>query len=435
MKVARASLVLGVLFLPTGLLAQSEAVRAIEPGSDAVRQADPPLSLDEAFELALDFDAEYQAAEAEYDVNKAAAKQLLTAYLPQASYSMTNIPTDGLTRQVISVSQPLFSMERLAVLRQRGPRRRYADTHLLFRQNELAQRLMKAVVEYVRANETAKINVAKVDALNEQAIRANRLFRGGLGTVTDAREVEVRYQQAKANQSILESERDAARDRLRSITGVEITPNDFILLGRLPRIALLPKEELEPGVLQNPSVTLARLSERVAQLEAERSKWALLPTVSGSASYTMTSGRNISYVGLSVTAPVNAGSIFSAEAASASARRSSQERRRSQEQAEVNFQRYYGLVRGGEEALQSSALAIEAADLSVAANKKSYEGGVRSNLDVVNAIQTSFEVKSQYVNSAMQLAENYLNLQLTAGISAAPAIASIQQFLFTGAQK
>ncbi|WP_353199690.1 TolC family protein [Sandarakinorhabdus sp.] len=395
-------------------------------------RADAPMALDEAYELALDYDAEYKLAEAEFDVNKTAAKQSMAAYLPSASYSMTNIPTDGLTRQVFSVNQPIVSLERLAVLRQRGPRRRYADTYLLFRQNELAQRVLKSVADYVRANESAKLNAAKVRALSEQSVRATRLYKGGLGTVTDARELEVRYQQAKAAQILLESERGAVAARLRSLTGVDISDKDFILPDRVPRIALLPKEELEPGVQTNPSVIAAGLSERVAKLDAQRAKWGLLPTVNGSASYTLASGRSISFVGITVSAPINAGGIFSAQASSASARRSSEERRRIQEQAKVGFQRLYGLVSGGDAALQSSALAIEAAEQSVVANQKSYDGGVRSNLDVVNAIQTAFEVKSQYVNSAMSLAENYLDLQLTAGVSAAEAIASVQKFMFRG---
>jgi protease secretion system outer membrane protein len=213
--------------------------------------ADAPMALDEAYELALDYDAEYKLAEAEFDVNKTAAKQSMAAYLPSASYSMTNIPTDGLTRQVFSVNQPIVSLERLAVLRQRGPRRRYADTYLLFRQNELAQRVLKSVADYVRANESAKLNAAKVRALSEQSVRATRLYKGGLGTVTDARELEVRYQQAKAAQILLESERGAVAARLRSLTGVDISDKDFILPDRVPRIALLLVWAAKKSVVAN----------------------------------------------------------------------------------------------------------------------------------------------------------------------------------------
>ena len=418
----------------TAVVQSSVSAGELEISPADSRQAIGPMGLIAAFDLALDHDAEYRSAEAEFDVNKVAARQSLASYLPSANYSMTNIPTDGLTRQVFSVSQPLLSLERLATLRQSAPRRRYADVLMLTRQNDLAQRLMKAVSDYVRANESAKLNAAKVEALQEQSNRATKLFRGGLGTITDAREVEVRFLQARANQSLIIAERHAAATRIGSMTGVELTAQDFVLPERLKQIVLPAKEELGMGVAQSPQVLAAQLTERVASLEAQRVRGSLLPTVQGSASYTLTQGRHISYVGLSVTAPVSAGGIFSVAAASASARRSSEDRRRIQEQADVNFERYYGLVEGGQDALQGHAMAIEAAELSVDANRKSYDGGVRSNLDVVNAIQTVFEVKNQYVNSALQLAENYLNLQINAGTPASAAIENVAHFLF-GAER
>ena len=438
------SLLLLFTFFPAVVLAQTadEPVvvqgpvypEDLYPARAVPGQPAGPMGLIQAFDLSLDHDAEYRSAEAEFDVNRTAAKQSLAAYLPSANYSMTNIPTDGLTRQVLSVNQPILSLERLATLRQRAPRSRYADVLLLVRQNDLAQRLMKAVSDFVRANESAKLNAAKVDALEEQANRARKLYKGGLGTITDAREVEVRYLQARANQSLLLAERNAAASRIGSMTGQSLTDSDFALPERSQNIVLPAKEALSQMVPQSPAVLAAQLSERVASLEAQRVRGSLLPTVQGSASYTMTQGRHISYVGFSVSAPIAAGGIFNAAAASASARRSSEDRRRIQEQAEVNFQRYYGLVNGGQEALQGHTLAIEAAELSVAANRKSYEGGVRSNLDVVNAIQTVFEVKNQYINSALVLADNYLNLQLIAGIPASEAIANVEHFLFGGAE-
>jgi len=402
----------------------------VDYSSNATERAQDRVGLREAFSLSLDHDAEYRSAEAEFDVNRIAARQSVAAFFPNANYSMTNIPTDGLTRQVFSVSQPILSLERTAVFRQRGPRSRFANVLLLTRQNELAQRLMKVVSEYVRANESAKLNDAKVKALQEQSNRSTRLFRGGLGTITDAREVEVRFLQARANQSLLAAERSAAASRFAAMTGVEIKSQAFVLPPKQKQIVLPSKDTVALGVAQSPQVLAAELTERVARLEAQRVRGSLLPTVNGSASYTISQGRRISYVGLSVNAPIGAASIFQVASASASARRSSEDRRRIQEQADVNFQRYYGLVEGGQDALQGSAMAIEAAELSVAANQKSYEGGVRSTLDVVNAIQTAFEVKNQYINSALVLADHYLNLQITAGVSAAQAIANVERILF-----
>ena len=54
---------------------------------------------------------------------------------------------------------------------------------------------------------------------------------------------------------------------------------------------------------------------------------------------------------------------------------------------------------------------------------------MRTNVDVVNAIQTQFEVQSNYVQSAAALATNYLNLLLLSGEDPEDALALVQKFL------
>ena len=87
------------------------------------------------------------------------------------------------------------------------------------------------------------------------------------------------------------------------------------------------------------------------------------------------------------------------------------------------------LVNAGQRALNISRKAINSAELSVQATRKSYEGGVRTNVDVVNAIQTVFEVKSQYVTSATTVADNMLNMLLLAGVEPTEALTTTQRFL------
>ena len=155
-----------------------------------------------------------------------------------------------------------------------------------------------------------------------------------------------------------------------------------------------------------------------------------VPVVGASATYTNRAGASDSFVGLSINAPLNAGSFFQVGAANASRRRAFEERRQVQERASTELQRLYAMVDGGQQALAISAKAVGSAELSVEANTKSFEGGVRTSVDVVNAIQTVFEVKSTYVTSATTLALNYLNLLLLSGEDTETAMAETQRFLF-----
>jgi protease secretion system outer membrane protein len=388
------------------------------------------LDLVAAYAQARRHEPQFQAAVAERDVNLVAAQQSIAAYLPQAAYQMTNIPTEDRTRQVVTVTQPLFGLDRLATLRQRAPRRAFAEATFDLREQELAQRTLRATIEVVRAVESVRLNQARIDALREQADRAGRLFEKGQGTVTDARDVQVRFEQAQANQIVLESERDAALGRYAALTGDRPPLESFRLPESAGHVALEPRDSYAATLEQaNPQLRAARQSEQVGRLEARRLRGALLPTVAGTASYSRTGSQDLNYVGLGIQAPITAGGLFQARGAEAAARRAAEERRQVEERVRVDFERLYGLVDGGQKALAISRKAIGSAELSVQANQRSYEGGVRTNVDVVNSIQTLYEVKSQYLTSATTVAENLLNMLLLAAAAPEEALGVTQRFL------
>lgn len=397
---------------------------------DAWPQLAGPLDLVTAYNLGEEHDATFRAALAERDANRQIAEQSIAGYLPSANYSYQNIPTETGARHVATVTQPIVSLSGLATVRQRGPRRRYADATLQARAQDLAVRLMVAVTDIIKAREASLLNDARIDALKTQSDRAERLYRAGLGTVTDAREIQVRYQQALANRILLKSDEIAAETRLASITGIE-PPSDAFVLPEAPGpIELEPLGAyLKKQSEVNPQLLAARATERIGKLEADRVRGGFLPVLGASATHTRANGRDYSFVGISVSAPLNAGTFFQSGAANASARRAQEERRQVEERGRTDLQRLYALVDGGRQALAINAEAIKAAELSVEANTKSYEGGVRTNVDVVNAIQTRFEVQNAYVVAATQLASNYLNLLLLAGEAPEDALSLTQGFL------
>lgn len=388
------------------------------------------LDLVSAYDLGQNNDATFRAALAERDTNRQVANQTIAGYLPTAGYSYQNIPTEAGARHVVTVTQPVISLSGLAMLRQRGPRRRYADATMLVRAQDLATRLLTAVTDIIKASEATTLNDARVDALKIQSDRADRLYKRGLGTITDARDIEVRYEQGLANRALLKSDQIAAEARLRSITGISVPDKAFALPAELGPIELSSVDNyLARQEEENPAIEAARASERISKLESDRIRASFLPTVGVSATYSRYRGVNDSFVGLSVNAPLNGGTFFQASAARSTARGAYEQRRVTEEKARTELARLYAMVDGGRQALTISAKAIEAAKLSVEANSKSYEGGVRTSVDVVNAIQTRFEVQSAYVQSAAVIATNYLNLLLLAGEDPEDALAAVQKFL------
>lgn len=417
--------------------AASIAVASMSPAQMIARLPDAAIAavgegdLVGAYRSAREYDPQIRAAGAERQVNLATASQALTNYLPSASYQMTSVPNENTTRQIVSINQPVFSVDRYAALRQRGPRREFADATFGVADQNLATRLLTEVCNYIKAVENSRLNDAKIDALSQQNSRADRLYKNGLGTITDARDIEVRYEQAQANKIILESEQRAAAARIASITGQKIASSKFQLpdkLGIIPLENIATYQEMQNA--GNPAVAAARANERIGKLEALKAKGALLPTVGVSGVFTRANGVDSNYAGISILAPLAPGGFFQVRGANATARKSAEQRRQAEEQARVDLERLYDLVDGGQKALAVSARAIKSAELSVEANNKSYEGGVRTNVDVVNAIQTLYEVKSAYVTSATQLAQNLLSLLLLSGQDTETSLAITQRFLF-----
>lgn len=425
-RVTASAVALACLAVPAG----AQMIARLPDPAVAGRDA-PQNDLVEAWQRARGYDPQFRSAAAERQVNLATASQALTVYLPSASYQMTSVATENTTRQIVTVTQPIFSVDRFASVKERGPRKRFAEATFNVADQALATRLLTEVTAYIKAVENSRLNGAKVEALQKQADRSQKLYKNGLGTITDARDIQVRYEQSLANGILLASEEKASAARIGAITGKKVQPSDFQFPARLGTIHLDSLSGyLERQLVENPAIIVARQNERIGKLEALKAKGSLLPTVGMSATYTSSQGSSDQYIGVSIQAPLAPGGFFQVKSANATARRATEQRRQAEEQARVDLERLYALVEGGQEALQISEKAIASAELSVEANTKSYEGGVKTNVDVVNAIQTVYEVKNGYVVAATQLAQNLLNLMLLSGASTEDALDVTQRFLF-----
>ncbi len=331
--------------------------------------------------------------------------------------------------RTITVTQPLLSLDRYATYRQATPRANFANATFQTREQALAQRVLKSVTDLIRAREAAVLNESKISNFERQSARAKRMFELGQGTITDLRDIQVKYDQARANQINLLVAQNAAERVFTSLTGARSTPKDFVLPSSHSDVPLPPLDEFKTQLEQsNPQLLASRQTERISQLEAERIKGSMYPTVS--AAHSRSSGvTDVSNTGFTVSLPLTAGNYYSSNAAAANAVRAKEDRRFAEETARVDLDRFYGLVSAGQDSIKIKRAAIDSAELSVEANQKSYDAGVRSNIDVVNSIQVLFEVKNDYVLAVTQQAENYMSLLMLAGRDPQPALASTDTFM------
>jgi protease secretion system outer membrane protein len=388
------------------------------------------LDLVADFQKAMQHDPRYRAAQAEKGANLALAEQASLSYLPEASFNTQRLQNDVAARRTMTVTQPLFHAEKLALLKLQDPRDDFAQASFLTQQADLAQRLFKAATGIILAVENQRLNQARLSALTQQTDRAKRLYAMGQGTVTDQRDLEVKLAQAKAQHLLLTSQVESAAKQYAAVVGDRPRVSEFVLANQHQPLKLLSLEEhVAQSLAHHPAVKAAKMSEKLAELEVTRAKGAIMPTLS--AAYINSSSGNLTNVStaLVVNMPFQAGTWVGHELAQQNLLKAAENRRETEEKIRVEVEKAWNQVNSGVEILLAQSEAIDAARLSVEANTRSFQGGIRSSVDVVNAIQTVYQVTSDYVSIVVAQAESYLTLLASAQSSPMDAIRQAQIYL------
>ena len=388
------------------------------------------LDLVADFQKAMQHDPRYRAAQAEKGANLALAEQASLSYLPEASFNTQRLQNDVAARRTMTVTQPLFHAEKLALLKLQDPRTDFAQASFLTQQADLAQRLFKAATGIILAVENQRLNQARLSALTQQTDRAKRLYAMGQGTVTDQRDLEVKLAQAKAQHLLLTSQVETAAKQYAAVVGDRPRVSEFVLANQHRPLKLLSLEEhVAQSLAHHPAVKAAKMSEKLAELEVTRAKGAIMPTLS--AAYINSSSGNLTNVStaLVVNMPFQAGTWVGHEVAQQNLLKAAENRRETEEKIRVEVEKAWNQVNSGVEILLAQSEAIDAARLSVEANTRSFQGGIRSSVDVVNAIQTVYQVTSDYVSIVVAQAESYLTLLASAQSSPMDALRQAQIYL------
>lgn len=391
------------------------------------------MDLIEAFTLAQTYDPAYQAAKADRAVNDADALVAKLAYLPTASASYNRDSVSNLNVTTVQVVQPVFDLERFATMRESAPREVMAEATFRLKEQDLAARVVKLVTDVIKTRETIVFSDEQVKALTEQANRSQRRFDLGQGTITEVSTAKVRLDQARAIRRQLEAQRIIVEKQFQALTGVAAPVRGFQFTKEpvKPRIETL-QDLLDRVMAGNANVILARAGERMAELNQQKVAAAYLPQVNAVARQTKVESQPTDrYGGLQISIPlgISASNFAGQYKAKLGIDRAREVKRDVEEKSRLETERLWSLVTAGGEELVIRKAAVDAAELSAQGNIKSYEAGVVSAVDVINAILVVFDVKREYLNVLAQTVENFLLLQMTVSEPPVEALRRVQSVL------
>jgi len=395
-----------------------------------------------AYELALVNDPVFRSALHENEAGQQNVKIGLSGLLP----NLTLTHAQGINRGTLSqggisaplnfnnevttlaLRQPLLNLEAVASYRQGLARANSSQSKFEGDADRLIVRLAEVYFEALLAKERLALAQAERDALAELQQVNENMFKRGEGTRTDVLETQSRFALAQAQLIESQDAWDAARLALSALVG-EPVERLTTLRKAFPIQPLTPADFeswREMAQARNAELVTQRYLVETSKQEVTRSRSGHAPRVdlvaslsrNNSASF-ITADRDarIASVGVEVNVPIFAGGHVNAitDQARANLARAEAELDAMTDQAMLELRKQYQLMQSSILRIQSLEIAVDSAHLLVEATEKSIRGGIRINLDLLDA-------QSQFYAAQVNLAEArynyllaYLRLRFLAG--------------------
>lgn len=311
----------------------------------------------------------------------------------------------------LQLRQPLFNMEAYARYRQGVAQSNEAEAKFEQSADEVAVRVANAYFDVLFANEQLALTSAQRDAFKEHMKVNNRLFEKGEGTKTDMLEIQARLDLAEAQVLEAQDAVIASRNTLEGVIGMEVDNlAPMTQAFRVMRLSPASFEEWRAIALEsNPELKAARFSIEVRNQEFNKARAGHMPRLDFVATYSNNDADSISTytqsslnrsIGFQLNVPLYAGGQVSAisRQAAATVERYQAELDFRTSRVLVELRKAHSTVVSSMARVDALIKAVDSGKLLMKATEQSIKGGVRINLDLLNAQQ-------QMVTSQRDLAQ------------------------------
>jgi protease secretion system outer membrane protein len=372
----------------------------------------------EAVAAALKSDAAYAAALAGVSNRQIAAREAAASFYPSArlSYSQPSLGQGGSGVATVSVTQPIASYDRYLNFQQVEPINLQAQLQARQARSDLGLRVFRAMADAIRAREAIRTIDVQLQGLGEQLQRAQRMRELGQGTITEVSDFEVRLAVAQANRVNQETALQGALRVIGRITGLTAAPQSLDVAdavgGAMPLVG--GESEFVSAVLDSSvPVQTARQAVRLQEIAARRVRAQYFPVLSASVSRRSdgASSGGVQF-GLSLEAPLSAGSLYDDQRAANDLRQARDNLRLAEQTAASDALTLWRATINQAQEVEIRRRAVLVARQALEGNIRSYQGGVKSNIDVVTSYQNLADSENALVNSQLSLLESRLQQRL-----------------------
>ena len=328
----------------------------------------------------------------------------------------------------VQLRQPVLNLDGWARYKQGKAQSAYSAAQLESQQQEVIVRVVNAYLDVLFKEDLLKLAEVQRDTLAEQRKVNDRLFKAGEGTSTDMLETQARLDQAEA--AVLET-KDAlvnSRDTLAGIIGGD--PGELDRLS--PEFRLRPADNVSfeawknIALERNPDIKTLVAGVEVAHQEVNKSRAGHAPRVDFVAVYSRNSSDSIQTfnedsivrsLGVQVTVPLYSGGAVNAQTRQSVA---NEEKAKADLQAQkdkiiTELHKDYDALMSSGARIDSLVKSVASSELLIKATEMSVKGGVRINLDVLNAKQQLYTAKRDLAQARYNYLLNTLRMRASVG--------------------
>jgi outer membrane protein len=431
------------------------------------------------YQDALANDATYQEAHANYMAAREARPEAWAVLLPQISGSagktlnhasglttsgFNTAPAGGLspssfyatthanaTQWSLNLSQELFSWTDWMSLKSADKQVAEAQATYEAAAQDLILRVATAYFNVLSALDTMQAQESSLQAFDLQLEQANKRFQVGLIAITDVEQARAARDNAAAGVIAAKQSLAAAEDQLQVITG-----RQYDTLSEpgtdMPLVTPSPADQnqwVQTSIEQNLSLIASRLAADVARDNVRIAFGGHLPTLSLVASRSfnrsstdesivglgtfngLPSWTNDRQIGLEVTVPIFSGGgtearVHQAEYQWIAAKDAYQQASRTTEQQARDA--YLGVISGIAH-VQALQQALTSSQTAYRATEAGYRVGTQTEVDVLNALSTLVQAKTNYASSRYAYITSIVQLRYAAGTLDANEVQAINHWL------
>ncbi len=328
----------------------------------------------------------------------------------------------------LSLRQPILNLDGVARYRQGVAQAKASDAVLTTRNHELMVRVVAAYLDVLFSDDQLVLAIAQRNTLQEQKKVNERLFAKGEGTKTEVLETQARLDLAEAQVVEIRDNQAVSRNALKAIVGHDIGQLDGLskVFRPMPLQPAAYEAWRDLALKNNPELQAQQHSIEVSRQEINRSKAGHAPRLDLVANYSKNSSESITTVnqdstirslGFQLSLPLYSGGGVNASTRQAAAnyQRAKADLDGRMDRVFNDLQRQYNVVVSSVARLDALMKAVESAEALIVATQQSIEGGVRINLDLLNARQQYYVAQRDLAQARYNYMQAYMRLRAASG--------------------